>query len=1269
MNSMSITDKLAKIRLVLVLGLIGLTSNTFAGDTSNQDEIIDSLKSNFKNPSKEYSILPFWSWNGTLTADKLISQMDAMMEKGIDGAFFHARAGLDESETPYFSKGFWDAVDTTISYGAANNFDTYLYDEDKWPSGSAGGRTIAANPEEFSKKALYYSKMVIVGPQTIKINQQDNPLAVFAAPISIKGAYDVSAQVNLTDKINSTWDVPAGRWAISSFKMQKDPHEHIDYLDSAAVAKFIEITHEEYFSRYGEHFGKSIPGIFFDEIYANPTKKDDNIFWTDDFLEQFSRIKGYDLTEHLPLILFDEKETATQVRYDYFDVVEQLYSKAWFKQYADWCDEHDIWVTGHTTEMLGHYERQSDYFSTMSYLQVPGTDNEEYRYSFPRRIDWYNNKQVSSVANLNKRERIMAEAMGGGGYTISLDEYRYGFSMLGVYGINMFVPHLFHYSMDTPESQSDWPPSWFFRNAYWKYFKPLADVGSRISYLNSQGTEVCDVVILYPLTDLWSSGYKGKDDTFYKEVQQLLMDEHINYNIIDPASLTKATVENASIVAGNGNYKVLVLPDITTVRVEVIAQIEKFVNSGGTVISLKSLPYMSGSGLQGDGIVSQTVDNLFGMNPEIAKRADYYAWNKDKSEHFTSKETANGGVAIFTHSLSKLPQLIEAKVETDLAVHSHNAEYFRFNHRLVNNSNIYFFVNDHSADEKYHVSLKDVGTPSIWNAETGEVTPVENYIVNKGRLEMVLDFEPMESYFLVLDDHINDERRALVNASNLVDTKTSLSKKGLELIGWSAPNQKNAVEVSVDGQSYEKQWNSTNDINTIELVNNWEFQLTPNALRSEWTASVDLDTFALPIMKFRAEKSLDEGVANKWFASDMDDASWSQIKVEDNYNTEEGIQRYYCGWDAKWISYYDHTKHLNKIAGGEHFFTKEYVLNDAVSKAQIAITADQEYELWVNSELVGKDEHWEVAELYDIAKYLKKGVNNIEVKTLNTAGLLVQGMVESVSGQVMALLSDDSWSVADKTKRWQTAFEFALPGSGKWGHIENPLHKVSFPHSVWYRQQLAPGVIAIKKPLVKGEYTIYVNGKELSVKEDESFYNIESLLNTDNNFVSLKVVTQDYSSGLISPIEMVCGKVNTPLVAWDDMGINWYSGHAIYTKSVEVTQDYLDDETKLILDLGEVKHFAEVWVNGELVKSFSWGPYDVDISEFVRSGTNDISIVVANMQVNKANWNILDANINDQSARWWHDGSIMREKETLKSGLFGPVTITPLTKERVKIKL
>lgn len=1229
---------------------------------------IDELKKGFVQPPAEYSILPFWSWNGTLVPGKLTWQIDQMMDKGIYGAFLHARAGLDESETPYFSDGFWAAVDTTISYSAKKGFYTYLYDEDKWPSGSAGGRTVTANPEEFVKKGLFYNKMEVFGPQNIILNLQEKPMAVFAGRISGNGIYSFSSQIDLSEKAGQVWRVPEGRWAIISFEIQKDPNKQIDYLDSAAVAKFIEITHEEYFKRYGKYFGNTIPGIFFDEIYANFSKMDDNMFWTDDFLKKFREIKGYDLTVKLPLILFNDPVHSAKVRFDYFDVVRELYLKAWFKQYAGWCEKHNIWATGHTTEKLTHYRRQSDYFSTMGQLQVPGADNEEYRYGFPRMIDWYNTKQISSIANVYNRKRVMVEAMGGGGYTIPLDEYRYGFSMLGAYGINMFIPHLFHYEMNSPESQADWPPSWFYRNPYWKYFKPLADFGSRISYMISQGNEVCDVAVLYPLSDAWAGGYPDKsDDIFYKEVQQNLIDNNINYNVIDPESLVNAEISKNAIVAGKGKYRILVLPEIQTIQTGVMLQIEKFVANGGILIALKSLPELSETGTKGDEFVNLKVNELFGFQASDLRAQEYYHWNPEKTEHFTVKSNTKGGTAFFTRFLDELPGIVNNKIDPDITVLSPNTRFLRFNHHTVDNIESYLLLNDKNSTEKYHISIRETGTPSIWNPETGEIKSFSNYCFKGDRMELILDFKPNECYFLLLHPEITGQSKTLVENTDLLDYNITGTENSVQIEGWGKPGQNHFIALKSENGQIKKEWKNNSDLNELNFSGNWQFQLVPHQLDYRWSSSLESDTISLPVMKFRAERKKGKGLKSNWRSGNFDDSNWKTVKINDEFSNKSGVQRYLSGWDASWISYYNYSKHLPEIEGGNHTFKKEFEIDGNINEAKLVITADSGYELLINGKTAGKDDDWKTAEVYDISGFLQQGKNVLEVKTQNTSGLLLQGFVGLKNGKTVTVSSDESWQVSEGTAGWQPAFRFADPPLGNWGNIENPMQSVKYPVTVWYRQKLPPGVTSLVKPVVKGKFSLFINGRKIDTGAPGSTIGISGFLNENENIVAVSVLADDETCGLQQPLKLVCGKINQPLISWNEMGLEWYSGRALYTKKFEIPGEFINRDIRLMLDLGEVDYFAEIWTNGKLVTLCPWAPFEADISKFVQPGLNEISIVVANLRANEASWNILDDNISSKAARWWHNGSLMREKDKLKSGLIGPVKIIPYQRVTTEI--
>jgi len=448
---------------------------------------VNELKEGFKNPPRRYSLTPFWAWNDTLEPERLKWQIDQMVDKNIFGAFMHARVGINKGRTPYFSEGWWKAVETAIEHGEKVGFRPWLYDEDKWPSGSAGGRTVAVNPKEFTQKGLVYSTMEIEGPQRIILPPVKRLICVITARFVSKGIIKEGSLTNISQFSGKSWQVPEGRWLIMTFRQISEeksegerPYHSIDYLDADAVAAFIKITHEEYHKRFGKYFGNVVPGIFFDEISAKLAGAD--FTWTDDFLEKFQQIKGYDLKRYLPLLVYDGGDITPKIRCDYYDVFTTLYEGAWFRQINDWCKGHNIALTGHTYEDIYSFITQGDYFRTLGAIQIPLTDNEDFRYSFPRHIDWYKPKQLASIANINGRKFAGVEALGGNGQTYTLEELRYGLSMLSVYGINYFVLHGLFYTTYTPATSADFPPSWFYQNPYWKYFGQVGKFARRLIY-------------------------------------------------------------------------------------------------------------------------------------------------------------------------------------------------------------------------------------------------------------------------------------------------------------------------------------------------------------------------------------------------------------------------------------------------------------------------------------------------------------------------------------------------------------------------------------------------------------------------------------------------------------------------------------------------------------------------------------------------------------------------------------------------------------------
>lgn len=96
----------------------------------------ENFAEQFAAPGTEYRGIPFWSWNGKLEPEKLRRQIRSFRELGFGGFFMHSRVGL---KTPYLGKEWFDCIRASIDEAKKQSLTPYLYDEDRWASGAAGG--------------------------------------------------------------------------------------------------------------------------------------------------------------------------------------------------------------------------------------------------------------------------------------------------------------------------------------------------------------------------------------------------------------------------------------------------------------------------------------------------------------------------------------------------------------------------------------------------------------------------------------------------------------------------------------------------------------------------------------------------------------------------------------------------------------------------------------------------------------------------------------------------------------------------------------------------------------------------------------------------------------------------------------------------------------------------------------------------------------------------------------------------------------------------
>ena len=92
------------------------------------------------------------------------------------------------------------------------------------------------------------------------------------------------------------------------------------------------------------------------------------------------------------------------------------------------------------------------------------------------------------------------------------------------------------------------------------------------------------------------------------------------------------------------------------------------------------------------------------------------------------------------------------------------------------------------------------------------------------------------------------------------------------------------------------------------------------------------------------------------------------------------------------------------------------------------------------------------------------------------------------------------------------------------------------------------------------------------------------------------------------------------LISWtdaDEEGIQHFSGTASYKKEFELPDDFLNPDKQLELDLGSVAVIAEVIINGKNAGILWKAPFRINISDFVKEGTNHIEVKITNLWPNR----------------------------------------------------
>ncbi|MBQ1542733.1 glycoside hydrolase [Caulobacter sp. CCUG 60055] len=132
------------------------------------------------------------------------------------------------------------------------------------------------------------------------------------------------------------------------------------------------------------------------------------------------------------------------------------------------------------------------------------------------------------------------------------------------------------------------------------------------------------------------------------------------------------------------------------------------------------------------------------------------------------------------------------------------------------------------------------------------------------------------------------------------------------------------------------------------------------------------------------------------------------------------------------------------------------------------------------------------------------------------------------------------------------------------------------------------------------------------------------------------------------------------LSSWSDAadpGVKYFSGVGTYSRDLTVKASDLKGG-RIVLDLGEVRDLAEVFVNGARVGQVWHAPYRLDVTDVLKAGRNALEIKVANPWVNRL---IGDTQPGAKKVTFTVVPTYVPGAPLRPSGLLGPVTLTAVT--------
>jgi hypothetical protein len=555
------------------------------------------------------------------------------------------------------------------------------------------------------------------------------------------GRLDEAAAVDLTSRVTAErgleWDVPEGSWQLFTFVqgaadarvlagVGDTPQLVLDHFKRAALDSHIQAVGEAAKRHLGEHFGTALRAVFCDSLELAT-----HLYWTDSFLADFRRLRGYDLTLFLPLIAppgYEMTEIGERVRHDYLRTVSDLLIENFYAPFAEWAERNRLLAR------VQAHGAPADVLRIYGLSHIPETES-----LFARgRYDFL--KFAASAAHLYGRSVTASES-----FVWISEEYqttpekikRYSDELLTA-GVNQIVYGGFPYEyLDRPE------PGWYpfvspfpyashvnHHDPFWPFLGTVNDYLTRLQYFLRVGTNVAPVA-LYRGTMGYQAPAAGSTTA---QLGERLLAAGYNFDHINAHALLGSRVEGGQLVSpGGATYRQLILVDEARMSVEVVSRLGEFAAAGLPVLFV--------------GVIPAEESGYLGHRANTAAIARLMAAIQEPS----TESTRPANVRRVKDAADAITALRDS-IRPNLRFEGDSAGVF-FTEAKIGAIHGYFLRNGTAERRSFAVEFPAPvrGSPEVWDPWTGGIAPLREFERRVGGVRIPVVLEPYGSTLIVFD--------------------------------------------------------------------------------------------------------------------------------------------------------------------------------------------------------------------------------------------------------------------------------------------------------------------------------------------------------------------------------------------------------------------------------------------------------------------------------------------------------------------------------------